>query len=53
MTNANHISVRELYQDAGFSLTPVSRVSTISASASNRKQFEELVILSHPNEQGS
>jgi DNA adenine methylase len=49
MTNANHASVRELYQDSGFSLLTVSRFSSISASANKRTQFEELVALSHPN----
>jgi DNA adenine methylase len=46
MTNANHASVKELYQDMGFKFITVSRVSTISASAKSRKNFEELVILS-------
>jgi len=49
-TNANHDSVRELYDHNGFSLKTVSRFSSISASSNSRKQFEELVILSniHP-----
>lgn len=44
-TNANHESVRELYYAHGFTLITVSRFSPIAASASSRKQFEELVIL--------
>lgn len=47
-TNANHVSIRELYEDEGFHIQPVSRYSSISASAESRKQFEELILLSHP-----
>ncbi|MBF6650209.1 Dam family site-specific DNA-(adenine-N6)-methyltransferase [Methylobacter sp. BlB1] len=47
MTNANHASVRELYQDKDFKFLTVSRASSISASTKSRKRFEELVILSH------
>ena len=43
-TNANHSSIRELYRGRGFTLKTVSRFSSISANASSRKQFEELVI---------
>ncbi|MES2353191.1 MAG: Dam family site-specific DNA-(adenine-N6)-methyltransferase [Pseudomonadota bacterium] len=46
-TNANHASVRELYEDCGFHFIDVSRFSSISASIKSRKQFEELVIVSH------
>jgi DNA adenine methylase len=46
-TNANHASVRELYTDQGFRLITTSRFSSISASAENRKQYEELIILSN------
>lgn len=49
MTNANHVSVRELYQDSGFQLHTILRPSSISASARSRKQFEELVVLSAPD----
>jgi DNA adenine methylase len=45
-TNANHSSVRELYMNKQFSLITTSRFSSISASSSSRKQFEELIILS-------
>lgn len=45
-TNANHPSVRDLYKNKGFSLITTSRFSSISASSSSRKQFEELIILS-------
>lgn len=47
-TNANHVSIRELYEDEGFHLQLISRFSSISASAESRKQFEELILLSHP-----
>ena len=47
-TNANHPSVKELYKGAGFNLKTVTRYSSISASAESRKQFEELIIQSHP-----
>jgi len=47
-TNANHHSVRDLYEEEGFYLKTVSRFSSISASSLNRKQFEELIILSNP-----
>ena len=44
-TNANHVSIRELYARYKFSQQLVSRFSSISASSASRKQFEELVIL--------
>lgn len=47
-TNANHESIRELYEDRDFPMFEISRFSPISASADSRKQFEELVIVSHP-----
>lgn len=43
-TNANHSSIRELYEDYGFNLITTSRFSSISASSKHRKQFEELII---------
>lgn len=46
-TNANHASVRDLYEGHDFHLLTTSRFSSISASAKNRKQFEELIILSN------
>jgi DNA adenine methylase len=46
-TNANHKSIRELYETNGFELREVSRFSSISASSASRKQFEELVILAN------
>lgn len=46
-TNANHPSVRELYCNQGFRLITTSRFSSISASAESRKQFQELIVLSH------
>jgi DNA adenine methylase len=48
-TNANHDSVRKLYENQGFHFKTVSRYSSIAASAANRKLYEELVIFSHPN----
>lgn len=45
-TNANHASVRELYETRHFVLETVSRFSSISASPESRRQFEELVIIS-------
>ncbi|HMH21156.1 MAG TPA: Dam family site-specific DNA-(adenine-N6)-methyltransferase [Puia sp.] len=48
-TNANHNSIRDLYEANGFRLKTVTRFSSISAAAHSRKLFEELVILSNPN----
>lgn len=47
-TNANHDSVRQLYQDSDFHLMSVSRYSSISAQSESRRNFDELIILSHP-----
>lgn len=49
LTNANHSSIRDLYINRGFILETVSRYSSIASSGENRKQFEELIILTHPN----
>lgn len=46
-TNANHASVKELYRAHDFHLKRTSRFSPISATSDSRKQFEELIILSH------
>jgi DNA adenine methylase len=46
LTNANHSSIRELYRDSGFEIRKVSRFSALSAASENRKQYEELVIIS-------
>jgi DNA adenine methylase len=43
-TNANHASVRGLYEDRDFTLKIVSRFSSISAKSTSRRPFEELVI---------
>lgn len=43
-TNANHSSIRELYEDYGFKLITTTRFSSISASPEHRKQFDELII---------
>lgn len=50
-TNANHVSVRALYEEKGFHLSTVSRFSSISASAGSRSQFEELIILADTNDE--
>lgn len=44
LTNANHVSIRKLYQNRGFNLETVTRYSSIAADSKSRKQFEELVI---------
>jgi DNA adenine methylase len=46
-TNANHYSVRDLYDKSEFSVQVVKRCSRISASSSSRKYVEELVITSN------
>lgn len=51
-TNANHASVRELYEKNGFKLLDVSRFSPISASSSSRRRFDELVILTNCKGEG-
>jgi DNA adenine methylase len=43
-TNANHHSVRSLYDRPEFTLDVVSRFSRISADSASRKYFEELII---------
>lgn len=43
-TNANHSSIRELYDGYGFKLITTSRFSSIAASSEHRKQFDELII---------
>lgn len=45
-TNADHESVRSLYDPALFDMSTVSRFSSISASAESRKHFSELVVRS-------
>lgn len=49
-TNANHESLRELYENEGFHFLDISRYSSISASSSSRKKFDELVVLTHLHE---
>lgn len=44
-TNANHLSVRELYQDR-FSIRTISRASNIAAAAGKRGSYEEIIIRS-------
>jgi DNA adenine methylase len=51
-TNANHYSIRDLYDREDFELIEVSRFSPVSASGQSRKDFEELVILSNVNPSG-
>jgi DNA adenine methylase len=43
LTNANHPSIKELYEN-DFSLTAVTRSSVIAASSSRRGVYEELII---------
>ncbi|WP_257205811.1 DNA adenine methylase [Priestia megaterium] len=43
-TNANHQSVRELYEERGFNVHSISRYSSISASAEKRNQYEEIIV---------
>ncbi|MCB0534789.1 MAG: Dam family site-specific DNA-(adenine-N6)-methyltransferase [Saprospiraceae bacterium] len=47
-TNANYSLLRDIYRDLGFYLIKMSRFSAISAKAESRRNFEELIILSHP-----
>jgi len=48
-TNADHESVRNLYDTKLFEIFTVSRFSSISASAESRRHFTELVIRSRRN----
>ncbi len=43
-TNACHESVKQLYEKHGFDFVQLSRFSAISATASKRAQYEELLI---------
>ncbi|MEY8755749.1 DNA adenine methylase [Peribacillus frigoritolerans] len=43
-TNANHLSVRELYEERNFNIQSISRYSSISASPEKRNQYEEIII---------
>lgn len=45
-TNANHKSVRSLYEQPEFKLKVISRFSGIAADTDSRKYFEELIIQS-------
>lgn len=47
-TNANYGLLREIYHNLGFHLMEISRYSSIAAKAASRRNFEELIILSHP-----
>jgi len=44
-TNANHVSVRELYE-VDFSIRTISRASNIAAAAEKRGSYEEIIIRS-------
>jgi DNA adenine methylase len=46
-TNANHLSVRNLYRNWDFLLQPVSRFSQISADGASRRKYDELIITSN------
>jgi len=43
VTNANHPSVRELYEDC-FTILPIERSSVIAASSANRGIYQEIII---------
>jgi len=43
-TNANHKSVRDLYEDRGFVCRTTSRFSAISGTGRDRGQYEELIV---------
>ena len=43
-TNANHASVKELFESHGFVTHPTSRFSSISGKGGARKMYEELII---------
>lgn len=47
-TNANHVSIRELYEEEEFHLTVVERYCSISGDARKRGNQEELIITSYP-----
>jgi DNA adenine methylase len=49
VTNASHLTIRQLYNKELFTFRKVSRYSAISASPDSRRHFEELVILSKQN----
>ena len=46
LTNANHSSIRELYEN-DFELVEVSRYSSVSGLAQHRKKYSELIIKSY------
>jgi DNA adenine methylase len=46
ITNASHVTIRQLYPEDLFTFQEVSRYSSISASLDSRKHFDELVISS-------
>lgn len=43
-TNANHLSIHELYKEKYFRKTVVSRFSSISGKKTSRNQYEEIII---------
>lgn len=53
MTNVNHESVRELYENInGYQLDEVTRYSSISGLASGRQQYKELIVSANINKEG-
>lgn len=46
LTNANHFSIRELYEN-DFNLIEVSRYSSVSGLSEHRKKYSELIIKSY------
>ncbi|KEZ48205.1 DNA adenine methylase [Metabacillus indicus] len=47
LTNASHESIRELYKPYDFNFLETSRYSSISATAVNRSNFEELIVMAN------
>ncbi|GIN41185.1 DNA adenine methylase [Heyndrickxia oleronia] len=47
VTNANHASVRQLYEQHGFSCEVINRYSGISSKPKGRKNFEEIIVKSN------
>ena len=52
MSNADHGSIRDLYRDRIWQCLPVSRLSLLASSVSNRRATTELVISNYLDEQG-
>lgn len=44
MTNANHKSIYDMYLDAGFNISVVTRYSAIAGNPVNRDQYQEIIV---------